>query len=277
MKRDARTHVSGAAILWLALGLAPAAAIAQSSTPRPALANRICPVLTDETVDPAIFVDHQGQRVYFCCNMCKRRFTQDPQRYAASLANVMASAESEAHGPGDDEHGHDDAQQAVAPNSDTHDHGDHSGDVSGIARAFRWVGKFHPVVIHFPIALLIAAFLAEALNVVTSRPWFGAAARFCVLVGAAGAVVAASLGWIHAAFAGYVDDMATVLLFHRWLGTSVAVWAVATACVSEVSIRRGGDGKQRLYRAMLLVGAVLVTITGHFGGTLVFGPGYYAW
>ena len=236
----------------------------------------MCPVLTDEPIDPAIFVDHQGQRVYFCCNTCRRQFTQDPHRYAESLAQVMAPAQTVANGSDHDDHGHGD--EAVAPSSSDHDHGDHhEGTVSVVGRTIRWAGRFHPMVVHFPIGLLVAALLAEILRMVTGRPWLGGAARFCVLLGAAGAVAAAALGWAHAAFAGYAGDMAATLLTHRWLGTSVALWAVTTAGISEAAIRSGGDGWQRLYRAMLVVGAVLVGLTGHFGGVLVYGASYYLW
>src|SRR6516162_11927020 len=42
----------------------------------------------------------------------------------------------------------------------------------------RWLGKFHPPAANFPIALLVAAALAEILFAATGRPVFDAANRF---------------------------------------------------------------------------------------------------
>jgi mono/diheme cytochrome c family protein/YHS domain-containing protein len=46
--------------------------------------NDKCPV-TDEAVDAAQFVDHEGRRVAFCCAKCKAKFQKDPAKFAAKL------------------------------------------------------------------------------------------------------------------------------------------------------------------------------------------------
>lgn len=46
--------------------------------------NDKCPV-TEEAVDAAQFVDHEGQRVAFCCAKCKAKFQKDPAKFAAKL------------------------------------------------------------------------------------------------------------------------------------------------------------------------------------------------
>jgi mono/diheme cytochrome c family protein len=86
-----------------------------------------------------------------------------------------------------------------------------------------WLGNFHVVVVHFPIALLLAAAAGEL--------WFtwrrvrepSPAVRFCVLLGAGSAIVTAVLGWLHAA-SGYGASSPSILVWHRWVGTAVAVW-----------------------------------------------------
>src|SRR5205807_10514277 len=60
-----------------------------------------------------------------------------------------------------------------------------------------WLGKFHVSVIHFPIALLLAAAVGEFWSLWRRLPIPSAAVRFCVLLGAAAAVPAAALGWLH--------------------------------------------------------------------------------
>jgi mono/diheme cytochrome c family protein/uncharacterized membrane protein len=141
-------------------------------------------------------------------------------------------------------------------------------------RLIGWLGRFHPAMVHFPIGLLVAATLAEALLVVTGRTLFDSAGRVCVWFGALGAVLAATLGW----FLGgpHVTDADWILTSHRWLGTSTAACAVVVLVLSEVSRRPGRPGRG-VFRVVLLLSAGLVLATGLFGGALMHGLDYYAW
>jgi YHS domain-containing protein len=39
-----------------------------------------CPVMGGK-IDRDVYVDYQGQRVYFCCPSCKETFLKDPEKY----------------------------------------------------------------------------------------------------------------------------------------------------------------------------------------------------
>jgi uncharacterized membrane protein/mono/diheme cytochrome c family protein len=136
---------------------------------------------------------------------------------------------------------------------------------------FRFLGPFHLVVLHFPIALLIAAAITEFWGAVNGSRALTPAVRFCVLLGAASAVVTASLGWIHAAN-GHGAGATQLLALHRWIGTAAATWAVGTALVSEWDERRGV--RSHWFRVWLFVGALLVAVEGHMGGMLVHGDDF---
>lgn len=43
-----------------------------------------CPVMGG-AVDPEVFVEHEGQKVYFCCDGCDKKFKADPAKYVAKL------------------------------------------------------------------------------------------------------------------------------------------------------------------------------------------------
>lgn len=137
-----------------------------------------------------------------------------------------------------------------------------------------WLANFHPPAVHFPIALLVAAAVAEVLLWLTRRSLFDAAARFCLWFGALAAVPAAFLGWCCGGF--QLRDPDWVLATHRWLGTSTAVCALVVLVLSELGRRRGGGGRA-WSRALLLVAAGLVLVTGFFGGAVVHGLNHYAW
>ena len=91
-------------------------------------------------------------------------------------------------------------------------------------RVLRFFGRLHPVVVHFPIALLIVGAFFEILWVLfgknRSRPSMIALA--CVVCGALGAAVAAWYGWLNADFESYGRGVAFTLRIHRWLGISTA-------------------------------------------------------
>lgn len=47
--------------------------------------NVFCPVMPDMKVNPDIFTDYQGKRVYFCCLNCRAAFGRNPEKYLALL------------------------------------------------------------------------------------------------------------------------------------------------------------------------------------------------
>jgi uncharacterized membrane protein len=142
---------------------------------------------------------------------------------------------------------------------------------TNLRRTLGRLGPLHILVIHFPIALLIAAVAAELWSAWRGDRTPAPAVRFCVLLGAAGAVVAAALGWVHASH-GYGASMPQVLILHAWSGTLATAWAVGTALFSEWDERR--RVRSQWFRGWLIVGAVLVAIASHFGGALVHGADF---
>jgi uncharacterized membrane protein len=204
----------------------------------------------------------------------------------SAVAALAARAVQQDDHPPEDGHAHDGGHEdegpigAVQPGHDDeaeHDHALDHGDAHGIDRLVQWIGRFHPVVVHMPIGLIIAAALAELLIMIGGAPWLAGAARFCVAFGALAAAAATPLGWANAAGAEYTDELASVLTLHRWLGTGAAAWVILTLALSEAVRRERFAAWRPWYRLALVAGAVIIGVTGHFGGTLVFGPAYYQW
>lgn len=140
-------------------------------------------------------------------------------------------------------------------------------------RLWRLVGKLHVLIVHFPIALLAAAALAESWRIWARRVGPSPVVRFCVLLGAAGAVAAAAAGWIHASSGGFGAEAGGALALHRWLGTAAAAGALATAAACEWDVFRGR--RTVLFRGVLFASAALVGAAGHFGGMLVYGNDFF--
>ena len=147
-----------------------------------------------------------------------------------------------------------------------------------LERLLEFAGKFHPVVVHFPIALVLTCLLAEILGLLFGKSMFIDAARFLIVLGALSVAVTVPLGWMAAAFEDYSGDYARVLWWHRWLGTTAGVLVILTACLSEVSRSpRGGLAARTAYCAGLVVSAATMALTGHFGAMLIQGLDYFKW
>ena len=135
-----------------------------------------------------------------------------------------------------------------------------------------YIGKFHPLLVHFPIAFVLAAAAAELMVIATPRPAWRTVAVANICAGAAMGVVTAITGWLFAASPSI--DATTSLEWHRWLGMAGAAGAIGAALLSS---RLHGKSRRSafVYRVTLFVTALLVAITGHLGGTLVWGAGFF--
>jgi mono/diheme cytochrome c family protein len=141
-------------------------------------------------------------------------------------------------------------------------------------RALGWLGKFHLLVLHFPIALLAGAGVGELW-----AAWKGVrvplpAVRYCLYLGAAAAIPTVALGWLHA-LGGNGAGSPRLLSLHRWLGTTAGLVAVVAAILCERDARRGR--RSRSARVLAPVACLLVALTGHFGGLMAHGQDFFDW
>jgi uncharacterized membrane protein len=138
----------------------------------------------------------------------------------------------------------------------------------------RFAGRLHPALVHFPIALLIVAALLEVVRLVRRRPEPSPTALTCVIIGAVTGVVVAFSGWMNADYESHAESLADELFWHRWLGVTVAALGVVLAGIGLGAKAIKAPSFQRVYALLLLATAALVGLTGHFGGSMVYGPGY---
>jgi uncharacterized membrane protein len=134
------------------------------------------------------------------------------------------------------------------------------------------IGKFHPLLVHFPIALVLAAAGAELVALITARDVWRAIAVANVRAGAAIGVVTAIAGWLLAWSPGV--DATPVLEWHRWLGMAGIAGALSAALFS-FGVRVPSRRALFAYRLTLFSAAILVAIAGHLGGTLVWGAAWF--
>ncbi|MEO7600474.1 MAG: DUF2231 domain-containing protein, partial [Opitutus sp.] len=121
------------------------------------------------------------------------------------------------------------------------------------------LGRAHPMVLHFPIALLLVVAAMEAIETV-SRGRIRCSSGFVLFAGAFGAVLAAACGFLlmraDAVEGPRVDR-------HLLGGVTVATVAVFAVVVHAFLERREGRGARLGYRALLFVLCGALVITGH--------------
>ncbi|MCB9845251.1 MAG: hypothetical protein H6811_04610 [Phycisphaeraceae bacterium] len=147
-------------------------------------------------------------------------------------------------------------------------------------------GRAHPMLVHFPIALLLAGLVFEALFVISGHarrgrealsdqyrnrpPILSPAATACLILAMVVSPVTAWSGWTNAASRSPSDEIE----LHRWLGIATAVGAGLSGLCALIAVSVRSWSAATAARIVMVISAIVVIPTGHIGGELVFGEGY---
>lgn len=129
-------------------------------------------------------------------------------------------------------------------------------------RLFGWLGRLHPMVVHFPIAFFPAALITAIAG--RRRPSFGAPVQFLVVAGGIFAPIAAGAGWL----AGVAADPDSILTYHRWLGVAIAV---AGAGLGIWAWRRPWEDRGSGMILALTIMTIAIAVQGFLGAGLTHG------
>jgi uncharacterized membrane protein len=145
---------------------------------------------------------------------------------------------------------------------------------TALDRSIGWIGKFHLLVVHFPIALVVAAGLAEMWAVWRKLPRPLESVRYCLWLAALAVVPTAALGWLLAA-SGNGAASPRLLLAHRWLGTAAAACLLITTFCAERDARRAI--RSRVVTLLLVAAIIITSATAHLGGLLAWGTDFFSY
>ncbi len=159
------------------------------------------------------------------------------------------------------------------------------------------LGAFHPLIVHFPIALAIVAAIAMLWNWIWQHDGFGEFAFHCTWIAALASVFVAASGWFFvdpdqkitswdslldsiltvfpaalAWFSGKADQSQTLNL-HRWVGIGSSAGLIALTFMTSLVRSDSWPGLLKISRITSLVVATAIGITAHFGGDMVWGEG----
>lgn len=132
-------------------------------------------------------------------------------------------------------------------------------------------GRFHPLLVHLPIGILLFAALLEMLAIFKKSANIQLAIQIALLTGAISAGMAALSGYALSSAGGY--DQQT-LFWHQWLGISIAAISIIAWWVKHKKLLNVAVYKVTISQWMVLCLMVLIGITGHLGGNLTHGSAY---
>ena len=128
--------------------------------------------------------------------------------------------------------------------------------------------NIHPITVHFPIALLTAAFLVETLALLFHRPEWSRVSLWCLGLGVLGAAAAVLAGRQAMETAKHSFEIHQVMELHEYIGYGVLAGSVAILGWRYLS--RGSRGRQWAGWGLLAVLCGGMAYSAHLGGRLVY-------
>jgi uncharacterized membrane protein len=132
-------------------------------------------------------------------------------------------------------------------------------EITRLALFSEFVGRLHPLLIHFPIGILLMAIALQFFQFFSKKD-FHSSISLLVLIGSIFAGLSCLAGWLLASSGDYNDE---IVFFHRWSGIATFILALT----SYFWIRY----RNYLFGVLL----ILIIITGHYGSILTYGEGYF--
>lgn len=130
----------------------------------------------------------------------------------------------------------------------------------------------HPLVVHFPIALLLTALAFDWVGLLWKKESLTRAALYVQALGVAGTLAAFLTGNRDEETAERIPGIEAVLEQHEQLG-QISLWvAIAVLGIRLFLVWRGpsGTGSKVLMASLSLILAALVSVTGYYGGKLTY-------
>ncbi|HBG46530.1 MAG TPA: hypothetical protein DDW94_06010 [Deltaproteobacteria bacterium] len=130
--------------------------------------------------------------------------------------------------------------------------------------------NIHPLIVHFPIALLDSFLLMELLSFFTGRESFRFAADWMLYLGTAGALGAVLAGLWAATTVEHSEEAHAVLLTHRDLGLTVLALSLFLSAWRIYSRGRFSRKGRLFHLAVAFIIAAVMAIGADKGGLMVY-------
>ena len=127
-----------------------------------------------------------------------------------------------------------------------------------------FLGRLHPMIVHFPIVLLYVAMLFEWIARKRKTERYQSTIQILAVTGAISSVIAVVLGLLLSQTETYGSELLAV---HQWIGIGTMVLACCSCFLYVKNLRR--------FSYPFLISTVIsVTVAGHYGSLLTHGDDY---
>ena len=131
------------------------------------------------------------------------------------------------------------------------------------------LGRLHPMIVHFPISLLIFAGFLELFTFKNFKHPLRPGIRILALAGAISAIFSAIFGLLLATNEGVTGQ---ILDIHQWVGIVSA--ALSLVLLFFLRKRKPASHTVPIYRSLLFISGIGVGLAGHFGASLTHGEDF---
>ncbi len=132
------------------------------------------------------------------------------------------------------------------------------------------MANIHPIIVHFPIALLNAFFVMELLAFLLKKEKLREAASWMLYLGTLGAAVAVAAGVRAVNTLPHTEEVHAIIQAHRTLGIVVLVLAIFLSAWRLLAKERFSLKAQTIYLVVAFVMAVIMVFGADMGGVMVY-------
>jgi uncharacterized membrane protein len=129
---------------------------------------------------------------------------------------------------------------------------------------------FHPMIVHFPIAIITVGFLFDMLALFLKKEtWLTKAGFWLEIIGMTGAIFAFGTGYF---FTSPMEGEAGIMREKHELFATITLISIIVATLFRILVsyfKKGDSNLKYLSLVMFFTSFLFVTITGYLGGTLV--------
>jgi uncharacterized membrane protein len=130
----------------------------------------------------------------------------------------------------------------------------------------------HPMIVHFPIALLIIGLLADTIGLLTKKEFFSKAGFYLLVIGTISVIASFITGNIAGDGVTEAGPLKQALETHED-SAELTIWLMSAAALIRiifVALKKYSGILQWISFALFLIGVISIARTGYYGGDLVY-------
>lgn len=145
--------------------------------------------------------------------------------------------------------------------------------IASILPGLAGMPNLHPMVVHFPIALLTTFLILEILSLILKSESLKTGASWMLYAGTVGAFITVIAGFRAAATINHSDEIHAIIESHEHLGLAVLLIAIILSLWRIVFKRKLAGSWWIVYLALSIIMVIVMSFGADLGGLMVYTHG----